>query len=55
MTRDQLRNAIACDIKRREGLMSTMDYVEQLSWLLLLDSFLNITRGRTDRSKDGKE
>ncbi len=40
MTRDELRNAInnACDIMRREGL-TTMDYMEQLSWLLFLKSF----------------
>ena len=39
MTRDELRNAIgnACDIMRREGL-TTMDYMEQLSWLLFLKS-----------------
>jgi uncharacterized protein (DUF433 family) len=37
MTRDELRNAInnACDIMRREGL-TTMNYTEQLSWLLVL-------------------
>jgi len=40
MTRDELRNAInnACDIMRREGL-TTMNYMEQLSWLLFLKSF----------------
>ncbi|MDH7484929.1 MAG: type I restriction-modification system subunit M N-terminal domain-containing protein [Anaerolineae bacterium] len=40
MTREELRNAInnACDIMRREGL-TTMDYMEQLSWLLFLKSF----------------
>jgi len=40
VTRDKLRNAInnACDIMRREGL-TTMDYMEQLSWLLFLKSF----------------
>jgi type I restriction enzyme M protein len=40
LTRDELRNAInnACDIMRREGL-TTMDYMEQLSWLLFLKSF----------------
>ena len=40
MTRDELRNAInhACDIMQREGL-TTMDYMEQLSWLLFLKSF----------------
>ena len=39
MTQDELRNAIshACDIMRREGL-TTMDYTEQLSWLLFLKS-----------------
>jgi hypothetical protein len=37
LTRDKLRNAInnACDIMRREGL-TTMNYTEQLSWLLFL-------------------
>jgi len=40
MTRDELRSAInnACDIMRREGL-TTMDYMEQLSWLLFPKSF----------------
>jgi len=40
LTRDEPRNAInnACDIMRREGL-TTMDYMEQLSWLLFLKSF----------------
>ena len=40
MTREELRNAIgnACDIMRCEGL-TTMDYMEQLSWLLFLKSF----------------
>jgi len=39
MTRDKLRNAInnAGDIMWREGL-TTMDYMEQLSWLLFLKS-----------------
>jgi len=40
MIHNELRNAInnACDIMRREGL-TTMDYMEQLSWLLFLKSF----------------
>jgi len=40
LTREELRNAInnACDIMRREGLM-TMNYMEQLSWLMFLESF----------------
>jgi type I restriction enzyme M protein len=40
MNRDELRNTIsnACDIMRRKGL-TTMDYMEQLSWLLFLKSF----------------
>ena len=40
MTHEELRNAInnACDTMRREGL-TTMDYMEQLSWLLFLKSF----------------
>jgi hypothetical protein len=35
MTREELRNTInsAFDIMRREGL-TTMDYIEQLLWLL---------------------
>jgi len=40
MTLEELRNAIAnaYNIIRREGL-TTMDYMEQLSWLLFLKSF----------------
>jgi len=40
VTREELRNTInsAFDIMRREGMM-TMDYMEQLSWLLFLKSF----------------
>jgi len=42
---DELRNAIAnaCDIMRREGL-TTMDYMEQLSWLLFLKSLQGLDR-----------
>lgn len=53
MTREGLRNAIsnACDIMRREGLM-TMDYMEQLSWLLFL-KFFEETEKR-ERSKSSR-
>lgn len=49
MTRGELRNAInnACDIMRREGL-TTMDYMEQLLWLLLLVDHLSL---RSDHDK----
>ena len=41
----------ACDIMRREGL-TTMDYMEQFSWLLFLKSFEETEkRERSRRSR----
>lgn len=56
MTRDELRNAIgsACDHMRRGGL-TTVDYMEQFSWLLFRKSFEETGKGDAagDRGDDG--